>query len=114
MLSGESCQYTAQEDLEYSELRETSTYLNSVAGTGSVVACASLTRAATSAVAVARQRRVYGRAPSGRGYHGTILYDSRVIVIGGFDGSEVFGDVMILELAVHAYYSQISHFTIEV
>ena len=61
MLSGESCQYTAQEDLEYSELRETSTYLNSVAGAGSVVACASLTLAATSAAAAARQRRVHGR-----------------------------------------------------
>ncbi|KAI8684757.1 hypothetical protein NCS57_00142700 [Fusarium keratoplasticum] len=60
------------------------------------------------------KRRVYGKAPSGRGYHGTALYDSRLIVIGGFDGSEVFGDVMLLELAVHAYYSQISHFTIEV
>ncbi|KAF4462816.1 Tip elongation aberrant 1 [Fusarium albosuccineum] len=60
------------------------------------------------------KRRVYGKAPSGRGYHGTVLYDSRLIVIGGFDGSEVFGDAMLLELAVHAYYSQISHFTIEV
>ncbi|KAH7320196.1 hypothetical protein B0I35DRAFT_353204 [Stachybotrys elegans] len=60
------------------------------------------------------KRRVYGKAPSGRGYHGAVLYDSRLIVIGGFDGAEVFSDVMILELAVHAYYSQISHFTIEV
>jgi N-acetylneuraminic acid mutarotase len=60
------------------------------------------------------RRKVYGKAPSGRGYHGTVLYDSRLIIIGGFDGSEVFGDVMLLELAVHAYYSQISHFTIEV
>ncbi|KAF4983208.1 hypothetical protein FZEAL_1329 [Fusarium zealandicum] len=60
------------------------------------------------------KRRVYGKPPSGRGYHGTALYDSRLIIIGGFDGSEVFGDVMLLELAVHAYYSQISHFTIEV
>jgi N-acetylneuraminic acid mutarotase len=60
------------------------------------------------------KRRVYGRPPNGRGYHGTVLYDSRLLVIGGFDGSEVFGDVWILELAVHAYYSQISHFTIEV
>ncbi|KAH7155516.1 hypothetical protein B0J13DRAFT_604497 [Dactylonectria estremocensis] len=60
------------------------------------------------------KRRVYGKAPSGRGYHGTVLYDSRLIIIGGFDGSEVFGDVMLLELAVHSYYSQISHFTIEV
>jgi hypothetical protein len=27
---------------------------------------------------------------------------------------EVFGDVQVLELAVHAYYSQISHFSIDV
>ncbi|KAI1334362.1 galactose oxidase [Xylariaceae sp. FL0016] len=60
------------------------------------------------------KRRVYGMPPSGRGYHGAVLYDSRLVVVGGFDGSEVFGDVWMLELAVHAYYSQISHFTIEV
>ena len=60
------------------------------------------------------KRKVYGLPPSGRGYHGVVLYDSRLLMIGGFDGSEVFGDVWVLELAVHAYYSQISHFTIEV
>lgn len=60
------------------------------------------------------KRKVYGQPPSGRGYHGTVLHDSRVLMIGGFDGNQVFGDVTILELAVHAYYSQISHFTIEV
>ncbi|EAQ93426.1 hypothetical protein CHGG_01661 [Chaetomium globosum CBS 148.51] len=60
------------------------------------------------------RRKVYGLPPSGRGYHGTVLYDSRLLMIGGFDGSEVFGDVWSLELAVHAYYSQISHFKIEV
>ncbi|KAI0473777.1 hypothetical protein GGR56DRAFT_648944 [Xylariaceae sp. FL0804] len=60
------------------------------------------------------RRRVYGLPPSGRGYHGAVLYDSRLVVIGGFDGGEVFGDVWLLELAVHAYYSQISHFTIDV
>ncbi|KAI0466642.1 hypothetical protein F4859DRAFT_507259 [Xylaria cf. heliscus] len=60
------------------------------------------------------RRRVYGLPPSGRGYHGTVLHDSRLLMIGGFDGAEVFGDIWILELAVHAYYSQISHFTIEV
>ncbi|KAM7207714.1 Tip elongation aberrant protein 1 [Naviculisporaceae sp. PSN 640] len=60
------------------------------------------------------KRKVYGLPPSGRGYHGTVLYDSRLLMIGGFDGSDVFGDAWILELAVHAYYSQISHFTIEV
>lgn len=60
------------------------------------------------------RRKTYGKPPSGRGYHGAVLYDSRLIMVGGFDGSEVFRDVMILELAVHSYYSQISHFTIEV
>ncbi|VBB71802.1 Putative protein of unknown function [Podospora comata] len=60
------------------------------------------------------RRKVYGLPPSGRGYHGTVLHDSRLLMIGGFDGSEVFGDVWVLELAVHAYYSQISHFTIEI
>ncbi|KAK4136530.1 galactose oxidase [Trichocladium antarcticum] len=60
------------------------------------------------------RRKVYGLPPSGRGYHGTVLHDSRLVMLGGFDGSEVFGDVWLLELAVHSYYSQISHFTIEV
>ncbi|KAK6214147.1 hypothetical protein LQW54_004750 [Pestalotiopsis sp. IQ-011] len=60
------------------------------------------------------KRKVYGLPPSGRGYHSAVLYDSRLVVIGGFDGGEVFGDMWLLELAVHAYYSQISHFTIEV
>ncbi|QUC18462.1 uncharacterized protein UV8b_02703 [Ustilaginoidea virens] len=60
------------------------------------------------------KRKVYGKPPCERGYHGTVLYDSRLILIGGFDGNEVFGDVSILELAMHAYYSQISHFTIDV
>jgi len=60
------------------------------------------------------KRKIYGQAPSGRGYHGTVLHDSRLFVVGGFDGITVFEEVFILELAVHAYYSQISHFTIEV
>jgi N-acetylneuraminic acid mutarotase len=60
------------------------------------------------------KRKIYGQPPTGRGYHGTMLHDSRLYVTGGFDGTTVFGDVFILELAVHAYYSQISHFTIEV
>lgn len=60
------------------------------------------------------KKKVYGMPPRPRGYHGTVLHDSRLIVVGGFDGGEVFGDVQILELAVHAYYSQISHFSIDV
>lgn len=58
------------------------------------------------------KKEIYGLPPSGRGYHGAVLYDSRLFVIGGFDGGEVFGDVWMLELGVHAYYSQISHFSI--
>ncbi|KUJ24248.1 galactose oxidase [Mollisia scopiformis] len=60
------------------------------------------------------KRKIYGQLPKPRGYHGSVLHDSRLIVVGGFDGGEVFGDVQILELAVHAYYSQISHFSIDV
>lgn len=60
------------------------------------------------------KRKIYGVPPKARGYHGTVLHDSRLVLIGGFDGSEVFSDVQILELAVHAYYSQISHFSIDV
>ena len=32
------------------------------------------------------KRKIYGTPPSGRGYHGTVLHDSRLFVIGGFDG----------------------------
>lgn len=60
------------------------------------------------------KRKVYGKPLTPRGYHATVLHDSRLLVIGGFDCTKVFGDVTILELAVHAYYSQISHFTIDV
>ncbi|KAI9836261.1 MAG: hypothetical protein M1819_001598 [Sarea resinae] len=60
------------------------------------------------------RRKVYGVPPSGRGYHGTVLYDSRLFIIGGFDGQTVFDDTFYLELGVSAYYSQISHFTIDV
>lgn len=60
------------------------------------------------------KRKVYGLPPSGRGYHGAVLHDSRLFVIGGFDGHNMFNDTYILELAISSYYSQISHFNIEV
>ncbi|KAF8445105.1 hypothetical protein BGX38DRAFT_1250633 [Terfezia claveryi] len=60
------------------------------------------------------KRKVYGQPPTGRGYHGAVLHDSRVFVIGGFDGQSVFADTYVLELAVSSYFSQISHFSIEV
>jgi hypothetical protein len=31
-------------------------------------------------------RKVYGLPPSGRGYHGAVLHDSRLFITGGFDG----------------------------
>jgi hypothetical protein len=40
-----------------------------------------------------------GDAPCGRGYHTAILHDSRLFVLGGYDGQEVFGDLWCLELA---------------
>ncbi|KAK6330494.1 hypothetical protein TWF696_003385 [Orbilia brochopaga] len=60
------------------------------------------------------KRKVYGLPPSGRGYHGAALHDSRLFIIGGFDGHSVFNETFILELAISSYYSQISHFNIEV
>ncbi|KAF3931188.1 hypothetical protein ABW19_dt0204939 [Dactylella cylindrospora] len=60
------------------------------------------------------KRKVYGLPPSGRGYHGATLHDSRLFIIGGFDGHSVFNETYILELAISSYYSQISHFNIEV
>lgn len=60
------------------------------------------------------KRKVHGARMMARGYHGAVLHDSRLVIVGGFDGVTVFGDVWVLELAVHAYYSQISHFSIDV
>jgi len=59
------------------------------------------------------RRRIYGAAPSPRGYHSTVLHDGRVIVVGGFNGHQAFGEVWLLELGVHAYYAQISHFSVD-
>lgn len=36
------------------------------------------------------KRLVSGKGPSNRGYHATVLADSRLFVFGGFNGSEVF------------------------
>lgn len=59
------------------------------------------------------KRKVYGAPPSGRGYHGAVLHDSRIFIIGGFDAHTVFGETYVLELAASSYYHQISHFQIE-
>lgn len=56
---------------------------------------------------------VLGKPPSIRGYHATILADSRLFVFGGFNGSTSFDDVHILDLAAGAYLPQVTSFTME-
>lgn len=59
-------------------------------------------------------RAVMGKAPSQRGYHASLLADSRLFVIGGFNGGSAFDDVYVLDLAAAAYLPQVTHFTIPV
>ena len=71
------------------------------------------------------KRLVSGKGPSNRGYHATVLADSRLFVFGGFNGSEVFEgksnadygcgpthyfieDVYVLDLAGCAYLAQVN------
>ncbi|KAG6880931.1 hypothetical protein C0992_002308, partial [Termitomyces sp. T32_za158] len=58
-------------------------------------------------------RITYGNPPSGRGYHASILADSRLFLFGGHDGSSSFEDVYILDLAAGAYLPQVTSFSIE-
>ncbi|KAF8438545.1 hypothetical protein L210DRAFT_3404108 [Boletus edulis BED1] len=59
-------------------------------------------------------RAVWGKPPSSRGYHVTIVADSRLFVFGGFNGHDVFDDVHILDLAGAAYLPQVMSFRIDV
>lgn len=59
-------------------------------------------------------RQVAGKPPSMRGYHAACLADSRVFIFGGFNGTEVFDDVHILDLAGAAYLPQVTSFRIDV
>lgn len=59
-------------------------------------------------------RKIYGGAPSPRGYHTAILHDSRLYILGGYDGKNVFEDIYLLELSSSAYLSQITNFDIDV
>jgi hypothetical protein len=53
------------------------------------------------------KKAVYGQFPSGRGYHTAIMHDSRVFVMGGYNGTTVFDDIWCLELAASAYLPQV-------
>ncbi|KAI7865208.1 uncharacterized protein EV154DRAFT_432980 [Mucor mucedo] len=59
-------------------------------------------------------RKIYGGAPSARGYHTSVLHDSRLYILGGYDGRHVFEDVYMLELSACAYLPQITNFEIDV
>ncbi|KAG6832586.1 hypothetical protein H0H87_001243 [Tephrocybe sp. NHM501043] len=58
-------------------------------------------------------RIAHGNPPSGRGYHASILADSRLFLFGGYDGGSAFDDVYILDLAAGAYLPQVTSFAIE-
>ncbi|KAF8556775.1 galactose oxidase [Imleria badia] len=59
-------------------------------------------------------RAVCGKPPSPRGYHVSIIADSRLFVFGGFNGHDVFDDVHVLDLAGAAYLPQVMSFRIDV
>ena len=77
-------------------------------------------------------RAVCGKPPTARGYHVSIIADSRLFVFGGvslfsfvislapshdviqFNGHDVFDDVHVLDLAGAAYLPQVMSFRIDV
>lgn len=59
-------------------------------------------------------RKIYGSAPTPRGYHTSVLHDSRLYILGGYDGKHVFDDVYMLELSACAYLPQITNFEIDI
>jgi len=50
---------------------------------------------------------VAGQPLSARGYHVSILADSRIFVFGGFNGQDVYEDVHVLDLAGSGYLAQV-------
>jgi len=58
------------------------------------------------------RRAIFGQAPPRCGYHSVTLQDSRLLILGGFDGSHVFGEAWRLDLASWAYLPQVMTFEI--
>ena len=46
---------------------------------------------------------VGGDIPLPRGYHTTVFHDSRLFIYGGSADAQIFNDLYILELGIHAY-----------
>lgn len=57
-------------------------------------------------------RSIYGAAFTPRGYHSTVIYDSRIFLLGGFNGKTVFDDSYCLDLAASSFLPQITNFTL--
>lgn len=49
------------------------------------------------------ERKTAGIGPEPRGYTTLTLFDSRLLLIGGFDGTQVFDDFYTLDLASYAF-----------
>ena len=47
-----------------------------------------------------------GTPPSARGYHTSVLTDSRLFVFGGYDNERCFDEMHVLDLATLAYLCQ--------
>lgn len=58
-------------------------------------------------------KAIAGRTPVSRGYHASLLWDSRIFIFGGFDGQTVYDDVWILDLAASSYLAQVTVFRID-
>lgn len=58
-------------------------------------------------------RLVHGRPPSARGYHISILADSRLFYFGGYNGVTAYDDVFIVDLAAAAYLPQVTSFAVD-
>eukprot|EP01119_Soliformovum_irregulare_P012923 TRINITY_DN338_c1_g1_i2.p2 TRINITY_DN338_c1_g1~~TRINITY_DN338_c1_g1_i2.p2 ORF type:complete len:140 (-),score=15.27 TRINITY_DN338_c1_g1_i2:45-464(-) len=48
------------------------------------------------------KRPCTGIAPTPRGYHSAVYCDSRIFVIGGYDGSQCYSETFILDLGTYA------------
>ncbi|KAF9267997.1 galactose oxidase [Marasmius fiardii PR-910] len=59
-------------------------------------------------------RPILGKTPVARGYHVSLLHDSRIFYFGGYDGAVAYDDVSIVDLAAAAYLPQVTSFTVEV
>ncbi|KAK1222890.1 hypothetical protein PQX77_014312 [Marasmius sp. AFHP31] len=59
-------------------------------------------------------RPILGKSPVARGYHVSLLHDSRIFYFGGYNGTHAYDDVYIVDLAAAAYLPQVTSFTVEV